>query len=180
MDSKLIPEGVQRCSFGQFVLWISSVGVVLAIGVYAMILCWLKGLNQSNMNDAYGFALWIWADLAVIALGGGAFFSGFLKYIVGVKELKNIINSSVLMSEKDVLEKSIVNAILDLKLEKNTLPAEQVADTQSLKFQLSSLEKKILTEALSQYRSTREVAKRLNLSQSSVVRKLKLHGIVPE
>lgn len=74
MDSELIPEGVQRCSLGKFILWISAWGVVLLIGVYAMILCWVKGLNQTNMNDAYGFALWIWADLAVIALGGGAFF----------------------------------------------------------------------------------------------------------
>jgi hypothetical protein len=49
------------------------------------------------MNDAYGFALWIWADLAVIALGGGAFFTGFLKYIVGKDELKNIINYAVLI-----------------------------------------------------------------------------------
>jgi TyrR family helix-turn-helix protein/PAS domain S-box-containing protein len=97
-----------------------------------------------------------------------------------IRELKNIINSAVLMSEKDVLEKSIVNAILDLKLEKNTLPAEHDSDTQSLKNQLMSVEKKILTDALSQYRSTREVAKRLNLSQSSVVRKLKHYGIVSE
>ena len=56
------------------------VGGVLLWGVYAMLLCWFKGLNQTNMNDYYGFALWIWADLAVIALGGGAFFTGFLKY----------------------------------------------------------------------------------------------------
>jgi len=41
--------------------------------------------------------LWIWADLAVIALGGGAFFTGFLKYIVGKDELKNIINFAVLI-----------------------------------------------------------------------------------
>ncbi len=97
MDSELIPEGVQRCSLGKFVLWIGAVGVVLAIGVYAMILCWVKGLNQTNMNDAYGFALWIWADLAVIALGGGAFFSGLLRYIFNLKELKNIINYAVLI-----------------------------------------------------------------------------------
>jgi hypothetical protein len=62
-----------------------------------MLLCWFKGLNQTNMNDYYGFALWIWADLAVIALGGGAFFTGFLKYIVGKDELKNIINYAVLI-----------------------------------------------------------------------------------
>jgi molybdopterin-containing oxidoreductase family membrane subunit len=62
-----------------------------------MLLCWIKGLNQTNMDDYYGFALWIWADLAVIALGGGAFFSGLLKYIFGKDELKNIINYAVLI-----------------------------------------------------------------------------------
>ncbi|MGE0087480.1 MAG: menaquinone reductase integral membrane subunit QrcD [Desulfococcaceae bacterium] len=97
MDSALIPEGVKRCSFGKFMVFIGIVSVVLLWGVYAMLLCWLKGLNQTNMNDYYGFALWIWADLGVIALGGGAFFSGFLKYIVGKDELKNIINYAVLI-----------------------------------------------------------------------------------
>jgi PAS domain S-box-containing protein len=97
-----------------------------------------------------------------------------------IRELKNIINSAVLMSEKDELEKSIVNAILDLKIEKNTLPIGHGEDTQSLKKQLLSVEKTILTNALSRYRSTREIAKHLNLSQSSVVRKLKHHGIMPK
>jgi molybdopterin-containing oxidoreductase family membrane subunit len=62
-----------------------------------MLLVWFKGLNQTNMNDYYGFALWIWADLAVIALGGGAFFTGLLKYIFKVDELKNIINFAVII-----------------------------------------------------------------------------------
>jgi Ni/Fe-hydrogenase subunit HybB-like protein len=97
MDSELIPKGVKRCPLWQFTLWIGIVGVVLLWGVYAMFLCWFKGLNQTNMNDSYGFALWIWADLAVIALGGGAFFTGFLRYIIGKDELKNIINYAVLI-----------------------------------------------------------------------------------
>ncbi len=97
MDSALIPRGVKRCSIGQFTLWIGLVGIVLLWGVFAMLLVWLKGLNQTNMNNAYGFALWIWADLAVIALGGGAFFTGFLRYIIGKDELKNIINYAVLI-----------------------------------------------------------------------------------
>ncbi len=132
------------------------------------------------MNTAYGFALWIWADLGVIALGGGAFFTGFLKYIIGKDELKNIINSAILMSEKDVLEKSIVNAILDLKLEKHNPPIRQGKGTKSLKNQLLSVEKAILADALSRYRSTREIAKYLNLSQSTVVRKLKHHRMMPK
>ncbi len=97
MDSALIPEGVKRCPLPQFTKGLAVVGAVLLWGVFAMLLCWLKGLNQTNMNDYYGFALWIWADLAVIALGGGAFFTGLLKYILGKDELKNIINFAVLI-----------------------------------------------------------------------------------
>ena len=97
MDAALIPKGVKRCPLWQFLAGLTPVVLILLWGVYAMLLCWLKGLNQTNMNNAYGFALWIWADLAVIALGGGAFFSGFLKYLVGKDELKNIINYAVLI-----------------------------------------------------------------------------------
>jgi molybdopterin-containing oxidoreductase family membrane subunit len=97
MDSALIPKGVKRCSFFQFVGGLGAVSLVLLWGVYAMLLCWFKGLNQTNMNDYYGFALWIWADLAVIALGGGAFFTGLMKYVFGKDELKNIINFAVLI-----------------------------------------------------------------------------------
>jgi len=97
MDSALIPRGVKRCPVWQFALGLGIVGIVLLWGVYAMLLCWFKGLNQTNMNDYYGFALWIWADLAVIALGGGAFFTGFLRYLIGKDELKNIINFAVVI-----------------------------------------------------------------------------------
>jgi len=97
MNSGLIPEGVKRCPTWKFALGVAIAGAVLLWGVYAMLLCWFKGLNQTNMNNAYGFALWIWADLAVIALGGGAFFTGFLRYIVGKDELKHIINYAVLI-----------------------------------------------------------------------------------
>ncbi len=97
MDSALIPEGAQRCELPKFLLGMAAVGAVLLWGVYALFLCWFKGLNQTNMNDYYGFALWIWADLAVIAVGGGAFFTGLLKYIFKIDELKNIINFAVII-----------------------------------------------------------------------------------
>ena len=97
IDSALIPEGVKRCPTWKFLLALAISGVVLLWGVYAMLLCWFKGLNQTSMNDYYGFALWIWADLAVIALGGGAFFTGLLRYVIGKAELKNIINYAVLI-----------------------------------------------------------------------------------
>jgi molybdopterin-containing oxidoreductase family membrane subunit len=97
MDSALIPKGVERCPTWQFILWIGAVSGVVLWGILAMVLVYIKGLNQTNMNNAYGFALWIWADLAVIALGGGAFFTGFLRYLIGKDELKNIVNFAVLV-----------------------------------------------------------------------------------
>jgi len=97
MDTALIPKGVKRCPWWQFILGLGPVGALLLWGVVAMLMIWIKGLNQTNMNDAYGFATWIWADLTVIALGGGAFFTGFLYYIVGKDELKNIVNYAVLI-----------------------------------------------------------------------------------
>lgn len=97
MDSALIPKGVKRCSFGKFSLGMLVLTAIVIWGFYAAFLCWFKGLNQTNMNDSYGFALWIWADLAVIAIGGGAFFTGLLRYVIGLDELKNIINFAVIV-----------------------------------------------------------------------------------
>ena len=97
MDTALIPEGAKRCPIWQFILLIVVAGAVALWGIVALILIYMKGLNQTNMNNYYGFALWIWADLTVIALGGGAFFTGLMRYIFGKDELKYIINYAVLI-----------------------------------------------------------------------------------
>jgi len=97
MASELIPEGVKRCSGWRFFLWLVPWLLLLAWGGISALLCLGKGLNQTNMSNIFAFALWIVFDLAVIALGAGAFFSGFLTYIVGKKELKNIINAAVII-----------------------------------------------------------------------------------
>jgi len=97
MDSPLLPHGVKRCSPGVFLLWTLPWLALLAWGGLSAVLCLWKGLNQTNMSNVFAFALWIVFDLAVIALGAGAFFTGFLTYIVGKKELKNIINTAVII-----------------------------------------------------------------------------------
>lgn len=97
MDSALLPEGVKRCSTQKFLLWTVPWVLLLAWGgVSAFLVLW-KGLNQTNMSDIFAFALWIVFDLAIIALGAGAFFTGFLTYIVGRKELKSIIRPAVII-----------------------------------------------------------------------------------
>lgn len=97
IDREWLPEGVERCSFGKFAVWLAIIGVALAWGLYATVRIFANGLVETNLDNYFGFGLWITFDLAVIALGAGAFFSGFLKYIVGIEELKNIINLAVIV-----------------------------------------------------------------------------------
>lgn len=97
MDSAFIPEGVKRCPSKVFFLWTLPWICLLGWGGLSALLCFILGLNQTNMSNIFVFALWIVFDLAVIALGAGAFFTGFLTYIIGKKELKDIINTAVII-----------------------------------------------------------------------------------
>ncbi|HWQ52692.1 MAG TPA: menaquinone reductase integral membrane subunit QrcD [Bryobacteraceae bacterium] len=97
MDKELIIRGVRRASMGRFLLWLVPWAALLAFGVYAAGLCLYKGLGETNMDNRFAFGLWIFLDLSVIALGAGAFFTGFLFYILKKKELKAVINSAVVI-----------------------------------------------------------------------------------
>lgn len=97
MDKQFIARGLKRCSTAKFLLWIAPWVGLLIFGLYAAGLCLVKGLNQTNMDNRFAFGLWIFLDLTVIALGAGAFFTGFLLYILKVQELKSVINSAVVI-----------------------------------------------------------------------------------
>ena len=70
-----------HCATAKFLLWILP-WTPLLFGLYGAGLCLVKGLNQTNMDNRFAFGLWIFLDLTVIALGAGAFFTGFLLYIL--------------------------------------------------------------------------------------------------
>ena len=97
MDSAFIPEGSKRCSTSTFFFWTLPWVLLLAFGGFCAALCLILGLNQTHMSNIFAFALWIVFDLAVIALGAGAFFTGFLTYIIKKDELKDIINAAVII-----------------------------------------------------------------------------------
>src|SRR3954468_16949907 len=97
MDKFLIARGVKRCSQGRFLLWIAPWIALLAFGLYSAGLCLIKGLNQTNMDNRFAFGLWIFLDLTVIALGAGAFFAGFLLYILKLHDLRAVIFSAVII-----------------------------------------------------------------------------------
>ncbi len=97
MDKDFMTRGVRRCSPTRFLLWMTPWVALLAFGLYSAGLCLIKGLNQTNMDNRFAFGLWIFLDLTVIALGAGAFFTGFLVYILKLDELKAVINSAVVI-----------------------------------------------------------------------------------
>jgi Ni/Fe-hydrogenase subunit HybB-like protein len=96
-DHALFPEGTKRCQLKWFLLWIAALHGPLMVGVIAAVMCWGLALNVTYLNNNYPFGLWIAADLGIIALGAGAFFTGFLRYIIKIDELKNIVNYAVVI-----------------------------------------------------------------------------------
>jgi Ni/Fe-hydrogenase subunit HybB-like protein len=96
-DSRWIARGAERTSLSRFLLWLAPWAALLAVGVYAAGLCLYHGLNQTNMDNRFAFGLWIFLDLGIIALGAGAFFTGFLVYILKRAELKPILNTAVVV-----------------------------------------------------------------------------------
>jgi len=97
VDRRFIARGEERASTLKFALWLAPWVALLAFGLYAAFLCLFYGLNQTNMDNRFAFGLWIFADLSVIAMGAGAFFTGFLVYILKQEELKPVLNSAVVV-----------------------------------------------------------------------------------
>ena len=97
MSSENSLPKLERCSSLKFSLWILPWAVLLLWGLYGAFLCLFKGLNQTGMTNYFAFGLWISADLTIIALGAGAFFSGFLFYVLKVDYLKELIGAAVVI-----------------------------------------------------------------------------------
>ena len=97
LDADLFPMGRPRCSLIEFMMWLAPFGLLALFGVVAAFLVFKDGLGWTGLDDYFGFGLWIGFDLAVIALGAGAFFTGLLRYILNIDPLKNIINLAVII-----------------------------------------------------------------------------------
>jgi len=95
-----------------------------------------------------------------------------------VRELKNIIKNAVVIKEKDILEKIIPSGRINLKPSVNSCrrsPPPSVS--RGLNEELFEFEYKKLVKAMEKSETTRDLANCLCISQSTVVRKLKKHGL---
>ena len=102
MDKALIPDGVRRCPLPVFGVWLVLLLAVMGWGVYAGVMVLVNALNLTGLNDYFGFGFYITIDLAIIALGAGAFFTGFLYYglsrfFPALKELSKVVNLAVVI-----------------------------------------------------------------------------------
>jgi len=93
-----------------------------------------------------------------------------------VRELESIIKQALVMSRSDDLDLSIVRR-LDTSLEKDTNSASETNHQLSLTEKVLNVEREILRNAMVVCKSTREMASYLKVSQPTIVRKMKKHGL---
>jgi len=94
-----------------------------------------------------------------------------------VRELKNFIKNAVVIKENDELVKIIPAGRDTLKSEERSSSSIKPKAVRGINEELLEFERKRLKQALSKFDSTRDLADYLCISQSTVVRKLKKHGL---
>jgi PAS domain S-box-containing protein len=94
-----------------------------------------------------------------------------------VRELKNIIKNAVVIKENDELVKIIPAGRNKLKHEERTPTDIKPKGVRGINEEMFEFEHKMLQKALLKSDSTRDLADYLRISQSTVVRKLKKHGL---
>ncbi len=92
-----------------------------------------------------------------------------------IRELQNIVERLILTTKEDLITEE--NLPFFLRTSAETQPAQSVED-RSLRASMEHAEKEILTRALAEYKSTRAMARALQVSQPTIVRKLHKYGLV--
>ena len=93
-----------------------------------------------------------------------------------VRELKNIIKMAVMMSESDLLDDYILRNLKTSVLEQSDY-GQKPGSQMSLIEETGAFEKRLLQNAMTNFKTTREMAGFLGINQSTVVRKMKKHDL---
>jgi PAS domain S-box-containing protein len=96
-----------------------------------------------------------------------------------VRELRNLVKKAVIMSGGERIDSLILSSIGNEALEEWSQTTQEGKEINNLVDVLSTLEKEMLKTAKRHCRTTREMAAFLNISQPSVIRKLKKHHLSP-
>jgi len=93
-----------------------------------------------------------------------------------VRELKNILKKGIVLSESTYLDNYLINGLPSTQHSRKSLITEWSSSI-SLRSMMMDSEKEILLQALEGNTTTREIAKKLQVDHSTVVRKLKKHNL---
>jgi len=93
-----------------------------------------------------------------------------------VRELKNLLKKAVVMSENESIDE-IIHQSLATGANSCTAATNDTQQRKSLTDHILDVEKEIIKNAMTQCKSTREMARHLKISQPTVVRKLKKHQL---
>jgi len=93
-----------------------------------------------------------------------------------VRELKNIIKMAVMMSETDSLDDYILRNLKTSIVEQGDY-GQKPGSRLNLIEETSAFEKRLLQNAMTNFKTTREMAGFLGINQSTVVRKMKKHDL---
>jgi Ni/Fe-hydrogenase subunit HybB-like protein len=75
--------------------WLASLSTTFTIGVIAMIIVLVRGLQVTGLSDRVPWGLWITLDLSSIALGAGAFTFSAAVYLFRIKPLEVLARPAV-------------------------------------------------------------------------------------
>lgn len=98
-------------------------------------------------------------------------------YPGNVRELMNICERLVVMSETEVVDLQDLPVQVASRAEAGSLDGEDWPESISLQQAVEAVERKLLTRAIERFRSQAEVAEALGVNQSTIARKLKRYGL---
>ena len=94
-----------------------------------------------------------------------------------IRELKNIIKKGIIMSESRAIDHVVMECIGQTLEDDVTGAIDREGNIRNLEEITAAFEKVIIKDALKKCHSTRELARYVNSSQPTIVRKLKKHGL---
>ena len=94
-----------------------------------------------------------------------------------IRELQNIVERLILTTRDNLITEE--NLPVFIRTSAEAQPVQSMEHT-SLRASMEWAEKEVLTRALAEYKSTRAIAKALQVSQPTIVRKLHKYGLTPK
>lgn len=97
-------------------------------------------------------------------------------WLGNIRELENLVESLIVMTERSTIDLKDLPAYITDSLFHSS-PERKGGKSMELKTSISLVEQRMLEEAMRKFRTTREAARALGISQASIVRKMKRYGI---